>query len=155
MAGKGGAFSDEDYISSLEILSGDPPLGETLELLEVFLGPTLPEVVDDGLAHGPTFQECRLHGESCLWIGLPIKKWPGVKASMPSVEWLFTGPSGLEFRHASIWQVTVISSVRVKRRGPAIRFKWYLVDFTAASHSPPKWGACSGMVIQSILWVSK
>ena len=39
--------------------------------------------------------------------GLPIRKLPGVRISIPSSEWDLTGTKGLLLRQDSIWQRTV------------------------------------------------
>ena len=76
--------------------------------------------------------------------GRPTKKCPGVKASMPSVP-SGNGVSGLELRHASIWVTMVVNSSNVNLLSPITRQRCLLKDLTAASQSPPKCGAHSGV----------
>jgi len=71
--------------------------------------------------------------------GCPIKKRPGVKQSKSkgSVE---AGVSGREFKIASIWQIMVVNSSRVKVCSPITFTIKDFVDLTAASHTPPTLG---------------
>ena len=75
--------------------------------------------------------------------GLPMRKCPGVKASMPSSS-SGRGTSGLLLRHASIWHKTVESSSKLSFTLPTIRARCFFRLLTAASHNPPKWGASLG-----------
>ena len=53
VAGKGVVVLDEDHISREQIVLGSPPLGTSLELLKVFSAPSVPEMLDHGLAFCP------------------------------------------------------------------------------------------------------
>ena len=74
-------------------------------------------------------------------IGRPIRKCPGVNASIPSSSHVMS-TSGRLFRHASIWDKMVISSSKVNLTLLVTRFKWVFRLLTAASHIPPKRGEC-------------
>ena len=76
-------------------------------------------------------------------MGRPMRKWPEVSASIPSSA-SGTSVSGLEFKHASIYIRTVVSSSNVSLTSPTIFLKFFML-LTAASHKPPKCGACSGV----------
>lgn len=67
--------------------------------------------------------------------------------SLASLE---SGIIGREFNVASIWAVSVTNSLKVRWTFPAILPKWYLIDFTAASHKPPKWGEPARLKCQFI-----
>ena len=84
--------------------------------------------------------------------GRPTRNCPGVKASIPS-SGAGRGTSGLELRHACIWARVVVSSSNVRCTSPTICLKWCLKLLTAASHSPPKCGACSGTKRQHIPFI--
>ena len=72
---------------------------------------------------------------------LPMRKCPGVSAEMSSGSSL-NGSRGREFRIASIW---VVVSLKVSKVSPMVRRRWYLSDFTTASHLPPMCGADGGL----------
>ena len=74
----------------------------------------------------------------------PMRKWAGVRAvrSLGSID---MGERGLELRTASIWERIVLNSSKVNKTFPITRLKWNLIDFTPASHNPPKWGAEGGL----------
>ena len=60
---------EDDNVSDLEIRLYLLPLGPGLECLEVFLGPSSPEMVNDGLAVLPAFLESDLgRKRGCDWI---------------------------------------------------------------------------------------
>ena len=84
--------------------------------------------------------------------GRPVIKWPGVNALFS----LLLGGSDsscLLFRHASIWESTMVSSSKVSFTGPMTQCICFFMLRTAASdHSPPKWGARSGMNCHCISW---
>jgi len=69
----------------------------------------------------------------------PTKKCPGVNGckSDGSED---KGDKGLEFKQASIRTNTVDSSSNVNRWLPITLLRWYLQDFTPASHKPPRCG---------------
>ena len=83
--------------------------------------------------------------------GLPMRKCPGVKASMPSSS-SGRGTSGLLLRQASIWHKTVESSSKLSFTLPMIRARCFFRLLTAASHNPPKWGALSGIKSHAMPW---
>lgn len=92
--------------------------------------------------------------------GRPIRKWPGVRTIVSMLGSSFKAVRGLEFKQASIEQSTVVISSYVNYCWPIVRFIWYLVDLTAASCNPPKWGAPGGMsfhfvpVCAKLSWIS-
>ena len=69
--------------------------------------------------------------------GRPIRKWPGVSASIPSPS-QGSGVSGLELRQASTCVSMVLSSSNVSLASPVIRLKCVFMLFTVDSHKPPK-----------------
>lgn len=75
----------------------------------------------------------------------PIRKCPGIRTSMPSSSGVFLGTSGWLFKHASICAKIVDNSSNVSFMSPMMWQRWLLALFTAASQSPRKCGACSGM----------
>lgn len=83
-----------------------------------------------------------------LFSAVPIRKCPGLRY-VKSFGSALSCMSGREFKIASISQSTVVIFSKVKWALPMIRAMWYLTDFTAASHKPPKWGALGGMKHQS------
>ena len=74
--------------------------------------------------------------------GPPTRKCPGVNTSI-SLSESGRAVSGLEFKHASIWASVMVSSSNV--RPQTTHPKWCLKVLTAASNSPSKCGACSGV----------
>ena len=82
--------------------------------------------------------------------GCPMKKCPGVYASVPS-DTLGKGVNGLELRHASICANTVVISSNVNFVPPTTTLKCFLRISTAASHKPPNCGASSGVNFHLIL----
>ena len=83
--------------------------------------------------------------------GCPMRKWPGVRTSMPSPS-LGVETRGLELRHASIWVRIVANSSNVSFASPTTLLRCIFTLFTADSQSPPKCGAHSGMKFQRIPW---
>jgi len=82
----------------------------------------------------------------------PTQKWAGVKTAKLSgdvSDWLF--------KHASIWHRwhMVVSSSKLSLADPVMRRRWCLVDFTAASHSPPICGALGGLKCRSVPSVAR
>ena len=84
-----------------------------------------------------------------IWGGWPSCYSVGVSASTPSSP-QGKEPRGLLLRQASIWTSTVVSSSNVSLMLAATQARCVLKLFTAASHKPPKCGACSGMKTQSM-----
>ena len=62
-----------------------------------------------------------------------------------SFESVDIGEMSLEFIIASISTNAVVSSSKVSRAPARVLYKSPLADFTAASQSPPKWGALDGI----------
>ena len=87
-------------------------------------------------------------------MGLPMRKWPGVSASIPSSS-EGRETRGRLLRHASTWVSTVVNSSNVSFTLATIRFRWVFKLFTAASQRPPKCGACSGMNFHCMPWVEQ
>ncbi len=75
------------------------------------------------------------------WTFRPIKKWSGVRTSMPLSECDWRGTRGLLLRQHSTWHSTVVNSSKVSCCSPTTLLRWNLALFTAASQSPPKWRA--------------
>ena len=83
-------------------------------------------------------------GSGTVVSALPMRKCPGVSAEMSSGSSL-SGSRGHEFRIASIWVSRVVVSSKVSKVSPMVRRRWYLSDFTTASHLPPMCGADGGL----------
>jgi len=49
-----------------------------------------------------------------------------------------------------MWHIVVDISSNVSLVDPTMRWRWYLTDFTPASHNPPKCGAPGGLNLHSI-----
>lgn len=81
--------------------------------------------------------------------GRPIKKCPGVNASIPSSS-QGKGAKGLLLRHASTWVRMVVNSSKVNLVLAITHLKWVFILLTAASQRPPKWGAHSGIKFHTI-----
>ena len=81
-----------------------------------------------------------------------MRKCPGVKSSIPS-DASGKGVNGLELRQASICVSTVVISSKVNFVTPTTFFRCFLKLFTAASHKPPKCGACLGVNFHLMLKV--
>ena len=80
-----------------------------------------------------------------------IKKWPGVRASTPSSS-SGSATSSLLFMQALTWESTVESSSKFSFTGQSMQYKWIFMLQTAASWSPPKWGAFSGINCRCTSW---
>ena len=78
--------------------------------------------------------------------GLPIRKCPGVKVSMPSSPADSRGVRGRLFKHAS-----TCARSNVSLAVPITFFKRILALLTTSSHKLPKCEYCSGMNFHSIL----
>ena len=87
-------------------------------------------------------------------IGLPIRKWPGVRIGRPSSGSASTRSIGLELRIASTSARTVASSSKVSGYAPMDLRSKVLIDRTPASQRPPKCGAPGGENFHSIFWNS-
>ena len=61
----------------------------------------------------------------------------------------------MEFRHACICVNKVVSSSNVSLVSPTTTFRCFLKLLTTASHRPQKCGACSGMNIHCVFWLSQ
>jgi hypothetical protein len=72
------------------------------------------------------------------------RKWPRVKILTSSGS-LLKGVKGREFRHDSIWVRTAVISSKVIAWLSITLHMWCFMDFTAASHTPPKPGESGGM----------
>lgn len=83
-------------------------------------------------------------GSGIEFRAVPMRKCPGVSVKTSSGS-PCKGVKGREFRQPSTRVRKVMNSSYVKLRVPIIRLRWDLADLTAASHSPPKWGAAGGM----------
>ena len=83
--------------------------------------------------------------------GLPMRKCPGVRASMPSSPADSRGVRGRLFKHASTCVRMVENSSNVSLVLPITFFRCILALLTATYHKPPKCGDRSGMNFHSIL----
>ena len=76
--------------------------------------------------------------------GLPIRKCPVVRISIPSSEWDMTGTKGLLLMQDSTRQRTVDISSQKSMVSPVVLCSNVFTDLMVDSHNPPKWGAHSG-----------
>ena len=81
----------------------------------------------------------------------PKTKSDGVKA-LQSVGSSVRGESGREFKQELMLASRVDNSSKVRVISPMTCLRWYLVDLTAASHSPPKRGVPWGLKCYLIPW---
>lgn len=80
----------------------------------------------------------------------PVRKCPGVNGVISDRSSLICDIC-LKLMQVSIWAVTIDISSYVRIVFPGTLFKWNLMSFTLASHSPPKLGADAGMWCQVVL----
>ena len=91
----------------------------------------------------PILNSSSFKGSGKLFIGLPIRKWLGVKAAKSSGSDNIL-QNGLEFITAFIWATAVVNSLYVNDA----LLRWMASSFLAIlirlSHAPPKWGERGG-----------
>jgi len=88
-------------------------------------------------------------GRSGSWgadelIGLPTKKWPGVRMGRPSSGKASTWSVGLELRIALASAITVASSLNVSECAPMDLQSKFFIERTLASQRQPKCGVPGG-----------
>ncbi len=140
---------DYDQVTRMNIPCGVSPFVEWTKLCNVLMGPMFPEVSKHNCQRLSKDMDPVGVVSGNAANGLPIRKWPGVSASIPSSS-LGSGTRGLLLRHALICVSRVENYSYVRLTSRRMRLRWVFIDLTAASHSPPKWGARWRMNIQVI-----
>ena len=98
-------------------------------------------------------------GSAIAVMGLPMMKYPGVKArgSLMSVDGAVRGRfEDILRRMASIWARRVVKALVDNLVDPTVLWRRRFIDLTAVSRSSPKWGVLGGIVNQSMwFWLAK
>ena len=109
----------------------------------------LPKFLDTLPPRKPVVRELQQTGSGGAVSGVPTRKCPGVRGS-ESLESLFIGVKGREFRHASIKARSVYISSCAINKDPTTRLKCCLNDLTPASNIPPMYSEFGGINFQAI-----
>ena len=132
--------------ASCMLVWGGPPFLQSLQLLQILGGPALPKVLHHRLTKIPSSKHgLRSDHNFRICLELLAHQEMAWGEGSEAIICMASGTRGQLFKQGSTCVATVDNSSKVKRWVPMTLRRWYLTDFTAASHNPPKCGARSGM----------